>query len=104
VEAISHPVRFTLRALACAVLAAAIAERASAPITFHPPTTAAGRIVDVNAVTVYDVLNGTEVAGRARHPRIPLIGYPDAALMTYDGIILGAGHNSLVLQAYLGPV
>src|ERR1041385_3475509 len=22
--------------------------------------------------------------------------------MTYDGIILGAGHNSLVLQAYLG--
>jgi ribulose 1,5-bisphosphate synthetase/thiazole synthase len=22
--------------------------------------------------------------------------------MTYDGIILGSGHNSLVLQAYLG--
>jgi phytoene dehydrogenase-like protein len=22
--------------------------------------------------------------------------------MTYDGIILGAGHNGLILQAYLG--
>jgi len=24
--------------------------------------------------------------------------------MTYDGIILGAGHNGLILQAYLGKV
>jgi phytoene dehydrogenase-like protein len=29
-------------------------------------------------------------------------GIPELALMSYDGILLGAGHNALVLQAYLG--